>query len=117
MKGMTVADQLLAQEDVDAILTQAGLEGDYGSEGIKGKILAHKRTGTPRTRSDAEVKAITSALFRRTLLERNQRVAVIWNAAGVMSLDSGMGIKIQGIDCVTLGVLHERHLVIEYANP
>jgi hypothetical protein len=116
MEAMTTSNKLLAQDDVDAILNQAGLEGDYEEGGLKESASEEKRTPRPKRKSDEDVHAITAGLFNKAFLERDEDVCVIWNAAGVMPMEPGTAMRIQGIDCTALGSLHDRHLVIRYDN-
>ena len=97
---------------MDTILAQAGLEGSYDSEGRAAGTGDRRRKSALKRRTDEEVKAITESLFNRAFLERDEGVAVIWNAAGVMPLETGLGIRFKDKDCISLGVLHRRHLVI-----
>lgn len=112
MKSMTSNGKLLAQDDVDAILAQAGLEGDYDEEAEEEHTPEQNRQFHLKRRTDEEVRDITRSLFNRAFLERESDVAVIWNAAGVIPMQSGASMKIQDVDYMTLGVLHEKHLVI-----
>ena len=65
-------------------------------------------------RSDNEVKDLMSMLRNKAFLERESDVNVIWNAQGNVPMVSGSHMKIQDLEYVTLGVLYENHLVVQY---
>lgn len=117
MQGMTTNDKLLAQDDIDALLGEAGVEGSYESEIQDKKVLpqAPKKNAVIRfaKKSDGEVKDLLPLLQNRALLERDEDVKVIWNAQGTIPMVSGSILKIQDIDYVCLGVLHDNHLVVK----
>ena len=120
MEGMTTNDKLLAQDDIDALLGEAGIEGSYDSEEPEKQNLptALKKKPVIRfaKRSDDEVKFAFSLLQSKAFLEREDDVKVIWNAQGNIPMVSGLNMKIQDIEYVTLGTLHDSHLVVKYSN-
>jgi len=113
MEGMTTNEKLLSQDDVDAILTQSGLEGGYDQNDEKNSHPAEqKKIVATKQRSKDEAKALSYSLYNKAFLEREEGVSVIWNAAEVMPMEAGLNVKIQGRDYLTLGVLNEKHLIV-----
>jgi hypothetical protein len=117
MEGMTTEDRLLAQDDIDALLGEAGIEGKYETkeELQKSQVNVPKKTPSVRfTRiSDDDVRFTISMLRNKAFLEREDDVKVIWNASGTIPMASGFSINIQDRDYVSLGILHENHLVVK----
>ena len=115
---MTTNDKLLAQDDIDALLGEAGIEGSYASETPEKKelTLTSKKKAIIRfaKKSDNEVKDLMLLLQNSTLLEREDDVKVIWNAQGTLPMVTGSTMKIQDAEYVSLGVLHDNHLVVKY---
>jgi len=116
MEAMTTDDKLLAQDDIDALLGEAGIEGNY-----EAKVT----TETPRNdasrnmpslrfikRSDDEARFTISLLRNKAFLAREADIKVIWNAIGTIPMASGFNINIQDRSYVSLGILHENHLVV-----
>ena len=120
MDGITTSDKLLAQDDIDALLGEAGIEGSYESEKpIKRNIppaLRKKPVIRFAKRSDDEVKLTMSQLRNKAFLEREEDVKVIWNAQGNIPMISGAAMKIQDMDCISLGTLHDTHLVVKFID-
>ena len=118
MDGITTSDKLLAQDDIDALLGEAGIEGSYESEKAVKKDIPPlpKKKSIIRfaKRTDEEVKDIMSLLRHKAFLEREDDVNVIWNAQGNVPMISGSSMKIQDIEYITLGILYENHLVVKY---
>lgn len=113
MEGMTTNAKLLSQDDVDAILTQSGLEGSYDQNDGKEAHPANEKKIIPtKQRSQDEAKALSYHLYNKAFLEREEGVSVIWNAAEVMPMEAGQSVRIQGMDYLTLGVLNEKHLIV-----
>ena len=112
MEGMTTKAKLLSQDDVDAILTQSGLEGSYEQNDEKGSQPEGKKIVQTKQRSKEEAKALSFRLYNKAFLERENGVSVIWNADEVMPMEAGMSFKILGEDYLTLGVLNEKHLIV-----
>ena len=113
---MTTDDKLLAQDDIDALLGEAGLEGGYDSEKeveakpkrpAKDSILKYSNV------SDDEAHQTMSVLFAKALLERDNDVKVIWNAGGTIPMATGFSMNIQNMEFESLGVLKENHLVVK----
>jgi hypothetical protein len=115
MDGMTTEDKLLGQDDIDALLGEAGIEGNYET---KGEEKGHKDPYSKMPavkfgkRSDDDAKLMISILRNRAYLERGDDVKVIWNASGTIPMAAGFNINIQEMEYVSLGVLHENHLVV-----
>lgn len=112
MDGMITKGKLLSQDDVDAILTQSGLEGDYDSKDSSVPAHDEKRFLKNRRRTQEEADSLSCQLYNKAFLEREEGVSVIWNAAGAMPIDCGQSVKIQGKEYLILGVLQERHLIV-----
>jgi hypothetical protein len=121
MEGMTTEDRLLAQDDIDALLGEAGIEGKYETkeELQKSQVNVPKKTPSVRfTRiSDDDARFTISMLRNKAFLEREDDVKVIWNASGTIPMASGFSINIQDRDYVSLGILHENHLVVKDIGP
>jgi hypothetical protein len=117
MDGMTTEDRLLAQDDIDALLGEAGIEGNYETKGPREKSRSESLPKTPSIRflkgSDDDAKVTISLLRNKAFLERENDVKVIWNASGTIPMASGFNINIQDRAYVSLGVLHENHLVVK----
>jgi len=117
MEGMTTEDRLLAQDDIDALLGEAGIEGRYETKEELQKSQPNVPKKTPSIRftriSDDDVRVTISILRNKAFLEREDDVKVIWNASGTIPMASGFSINIQDRDYVSLGVLHENHLVVK----
>lgn len=117
MESMTTDGKLLVQDDIDALLGEAGLEGNYESEKPE-----KKPSSTPKKRSSVRFSKITdedaidsfTSLYSKAILEREDDIRVIWNASGTIPMASGLNLKIQGMEYVSLGVLYENHLVVKY---
>jgi hypothetical protein len=116
MEGMTTEDKLLAQDDIDALLGEAGIEGNYETKEINEKARKDPYAKAPSVRfgkrSDDDVRSMISILRNKAFLVREEDVKVIWNASGTIPMASGFNINIQDKDYVSLGVLHENHLVV-----
>ncbi len=119
MDGMTTEDKLLAQDDIDALLGQAGLEGGYDSDKeaeeypkapVKKSIVRFSNV------TDFEVHETMSLLCAKALLERDNDVKVIWNAIGTIPMATGFSMLIQNTEFESLGVLKENHLVVKQKN-
>ncbi|MBW1721965.1 MAG: hypothetical protein JRH13_08860 [Deltaproteobacteria bacterium] len=114
MESMTTKEKILSQDDVDAILAQSGIEGDYESKPeAEEPSQVDKKVFTTKGRSDEEVRTLSYQLFNKAFLERGEEeVSVIWNAAFVMPMETGLNIKIGGKDYITIGTLNEKHLIV-----
>lgn len=117
MEAMTTDDKLLAQDDIDALLGEAGIEGSYETDEIDiikpPPIAKNKPVIRFAKRSDDEVKSLINFLQNKALLQREDDVKVIWNAIGSIPMASGLDIRIQEMEYVSLGVLRESHLVVK----
>ena len=116
VEGMTTDAKLLAQDDIDTLLGEAGLEGSYDEERKKKQAPAPgKKASSVRftKKTDLDVKGTMEQLYSRALLERDEDVKVIWNAAGTIPMLTGSNMKIHDSDYVTLGTLYENHLVVK----
>ena len=111
-----IADgKLLAQDDIDALLGEAGTEGINKAEGPEEESpKLPKKSSAVRfaKRSESEVKDSLSLLHNKAFLEREHDVQVIWNALGTIPMVTGLSMKIQDREYVSLGVLHVNHLVV-----
>ena len=116
MDAMTTEDRLLAQDDIDALLGEAGIEGNYETKGPHEKTRLEPLPKRPSIRfikrSDDEVRFTISLLRNKAFLEREDNVKVIWNASGTIPMASGFNLNIQEREYVSLGILHEHHLVV-----
>ncbi|MBW2609113.1 MAG: hypothetical protein JRC68_02075 [Deltaproteobacteria bacterium] len=116
MASMTTEGKLLAQDDIDSLLDEAGLEGNYESEEPEKKPpAARKKRSIVRfsTKSDYDVQDTIVLLYNKAFLEREDDIKVIWNASGTIPMTTGIDMEIQGTGYVSLGVLHENHLVVK----
>lgn len=115
MDGMTTDSKLLAQDDIDALLGEAGLEGGYEAEKSENEKNQVKKSSPVKFSStnDNEVREILTTLFNKAFLEREDDIKVIWNASGVIPMATGLNVKIQGIDYASLGIIHDKHLVVK----
>ena len=108
--------QLLAQDDIDALLGEAGLDGGY-DEDKKEDLLPPppKQSSIKYAKiSDKAVQDILYILHTKAYLEREDDVRIIWNASGTISMSAGMSMKIQDTDYTSLGVLFKSHLVVRH---
>ena len=116
MEGMTTEGKLLAQDDIDALLGEAGLDGGYEPDVPEVKELKPREKKSAvkySSRSEDEAREILHTLFSKAFLERENDVRVIWNASGTIPLAGGYSVKIDGKDYTSLGVIHENHLVVK----
>ena len=116
MEGMTTEDKLLAQDDIDALLGEAGLEGGYSEKKEappKVKAPAEKPVIRFSSVTDDEVRDTMSILLSKALLERDDDVKIIWNAAGTIPMATGFNMRIQDTEFMSLGTLKENHLVVK----
>jgi hypothetical protein len=120
MEGMTTEDKLLGQDDIDALLGEAGIEGNYETkDSDKGLKTSHEKSPTIRhgKATSDEARMTISILRNRAYLERGDDVKVIWNASGTIPMASGFNLNIEEMEYVSLGVLHENHLVVRVQEP
>lgn len=115
MDGMTTDDRLLAQNDIDALLGEAGIEGNYETKAPSSHESPPKNSPSIRflKRTDEDAKSTISLLHDMAFIEREETVKVIWNALGTISMTSGFNINIQDREYISLGVLHKNHLIVK----
>ncbi len=122
MEGMTTDDKLLAQDDIDALLGEAGLEGGYDTDEPDNNIkpVPRKNESNSVVRfsnvSDDDVHETMAMLYAKALLERDEDVKVIWNATGTIPMATGFSMNIQEMEFESLGVLKDSHLVVKQKN-
>jgi len=114
MDGMTTEDKLLGQDDIDALLGEAGIEGNYETKETAQK--PHQAAKAPPIRfgrlNNDDARLAITLLRNKAFLERGDDVKVIWNASGTIPMASGFNLNIQETEYISLGVLHENHLVV-----
>ena len=108
----SVSNELLGQDDIDALLAESGRE--QASQEISVDRHTSNRPGKPNAVSDEDVIAMSIQIHNRGYLIREEGVRVIWNALGTLPMNSGSTIHIQGMDYISLGILHEKHLVVRH---
>jgi len=114
MADMSANDDLLGQDELDELLKEAGLEGNDAPESpaektpVTSKPLANKMAPVPRK----DVSGLMECLFNKSCLNREEGIRIIWNASSVFPMNSGITLKIEGQDYISLGALHENHLII-----
>jgi hypothetical protein len=131
-EGMAEEGSVLAQEDIDALLTKANkAEGiDALSQEDIDSLFDHsdedrrsldpdeqpfiRTERKPRERSDKEIQDMLVQLQDRACLKRDKGIKVIWNAASSLPMVEGLTMKIKGVDYVSLGVLNKNHLIVGY---
>jgi len=114
MEGTTSDGKLLGQDDIDALLNEAGLEGDNKSEGEEEEASFSHSDSNINEGEEAfrDIKIIIDTLCNRASLKREKGVQIIWNASKVFPMVAGLNLKIQGTEYTSMGVLHENHLVV-----
>ena len=92
-------------------------EGSYKSEKTdKASPTLSVRNDSPirfSQKSLAEASETLESLFKKTFLERDDELKVIWNALGSIPTVMEQKMNIQGIEYVSVGILHENHLVVK----
>ena len=101
--------QVLAQDDIDALFAQDG-ELQETEESFEKPLRAFEKKPKMDVVEDAAV--LSSRLYHMAVLKRDENVKVIWNASRTLSMNSGFSMKIEGIAYTSLGVLHDKHLVV-----
>ncbi len=110
--AMVTNDQILSQDDVDALLAGAA-EGESAEEKpVSAKEPERRTVAANVMRSESEVREILAQLCRSAFVQRDKGVSVIWNASGLFPLTSGYSMEIQGKKYVSLGPFGDEHLVI-----
>ncbi len=102
----------LAQDDIDALLNEAGLDGGYDEDAEEAPAPEAEPVFVQKERSAKDVVGILADLYCKASLKREKGVQVIWNAMGVLPMNAGMSMKIQGKDYMSLGVLNKNHLIV-----
>lgn len=116
-------EQILSQEDVDALLAGGGDTEQEGESNLSQEAQSSfgeedKKVVTAAAgRSEFEVKKLLSSLCRKAHVQRDSGVKVIWNALGLFPLTPGYNMQIQGRNYVTLGCLSNAHLVVGLTDP
>jgi hypothetical protein len=116
MEGMTTGDKLLAQDDIDALLGQAGLEGSYNSDKkveAPPKLPVNNSALRFSNVTEDEVHDTISILLSKALLDRTDDLKIIWNAMGTIPMATGFNMVIENMEYESLGVLKEHHLVVK----
>jgi len=106
---------VLAQDDIDSLLGEAGMEGDDG-EGKNADTSVPAKDDSVFSSvkmSNLNVRETMEALYSRAAHERNNDVTVIWNASGTLPMLKGYNMKIHDTDYVSIGTLYENHLVVK----
>ena len=112
---MVTDGKLLAQDDIDALLNEAGLEGDYEDESNQaGGEQQSTSTSFPQTRKipTEQYESTLAHLRERASLEREEGIKIIWNAFKSLPMTAGLKIKIQEQGYVSMGVLEAKHLIV-----
>ena len=111
---MVTNDEILSQDDVDALLAGAGSGGDEPeAEAAAPEQGPERKLVTANVRrSEAEARDILARLCRSAFVPRDKGVRIIWNAGGLFPLTAGYNMEIQGRRYVSLGPFGRTHLVI-----
>lgn len=109
---MVTNDQILSQEDVDALLAGAAGEETAGEKTASAKEEDRKAVTANVMRSESEAREIMARLCRSAFVQRDRGVSIIWNAYGLFPLTSGYSMEIQGKKYVSLGPFGDEHLVV-----
>lgn len=110
---MVTNDEILSQDDVDALLEGAGSEEEAPSqEATPAEESERKIVTASCRRSASEAMNILASLCRKAMVQRDRDVRVIWNAHGLFPMTSGYNMEIQGRTYVSLGSLGNSHLVV-----
>jgi len=111
---MVTNDQILSQDDVDALLAGAdsGDESPDESSGPAPHEPDRKLVTATLGRSESQARAILASLCRKAVVERDEGVRIIWNALDLFPLSSGYDMEIQGRRYVSLGSIGNSHLVV-----
>ena len=101
--------QILAQDDIDALFAQEG-ELEDTEDSFEKPLTSFENKSETDVVEDAA--ALSSQLYHMAALKRDKNVKVIWNALGSLPMNSGFSMNIEGISYTSLGVLHDKHLVV-----
>ncbi len=101
--------KVLAQDDIDALFNQDGESQEPEEPPEKPFMTSGKK---PEMDVVEDAAALSSQLYHMAALKRDENVKVIWNASGTLPMNSGFSMEIEGIAYTSLGVLHDKHLVV-----
>ena len=116
MEGVTAESKNPGKEDMETLEDHSEPEG--GDEEVPATESQDEPGSASETAparaplSDAEVQALSGDLYSKAIFKREDGACVIWNASGTLSLGLGFRMKIEGKDYETLGVIHDKHLVM-----
>jgi hypothetical protein len=111
---MSTNDKLMGQDGSDELLGEAGLEGNDTPESPvekttpSSKPLANKMEHVFRE----DVSGLMECLFKKSCLKREEGIRIIWNASCAFLMKSGITLKLEGREYISLDVLQENHLII-----
>lgn len=110
---MVTNDEILSQDDVDALL-EGGDSGEEKPSQAAAAVEEHERkiVTTSCGRSASEARELLVGLCKKAMVQRDKDVRVIWNAHGLFPLTAGYNMEIQGRTYVSLGSLGNTHLVV-----
>ncbi|MGD8386639.1 MAG: hypothetical protein PVG49_05835 [Desulfobacteraceae bacterium] len=110
---MVTNDEILSQEDVDALLEGAGSGEEKPDQAAAPAEESDRKIVTASCgRSASEARNILADLCKKAMVQRDRDVRVIWNAHGLFPLTPGYNMEIQGKTYVSLGSLSNSHLVV-----
>jgi hypothetical protein len=111
---MVTNDEILSQDDVDALLAGAASGGDEPAAEPAASVQEPERklVTAQVKRSEAEAREILTRLCRSAFVPRDRGVRIIWNAGDLFPLTPGYNMEIQGRKYVSLGPFGQAHLVI-----
>jgi len=116
MESEAAEDKNNGRDKTDALVGQAELEVRHeeipSQEEQSDSRAALETVVTSARLPDSEVRALSGALYRKAIFERESSVCVIWNASGILSLSPGLHMTIGGMDYTAQDVIHGKHLVM-----
>ena len=111
--AMVTNDEILSQDDVDALLEGAGSGDEKPSQAAApAEEPERKIVQASSGRSASEALNLLAGLCKKAMVQRDRDVRVIWNAHGLFPLTPGYNMEIQGRTYVSLGSLSNSHLVV-----
>ena len=115
---MSADGQLLAQDDIDSLLNEAGVGGGNEPEESTEPEPEKKPPPTiePIQRTEEDVENTMAQIYDRAILKREEGVRIIWNALGILPMIPGIDVEIEGKDFLSLGVLQGKHLIVSSKN-
>ena len=118
MEEKTSGGKLLGQDDIDALLSEAGLEGNSESDEEEEEAFSTDSHLNIKEKEKAigDINIIIDSLCNKACLKRETGVQIIWNASTVFPMVTGLNLKIQGTEYTSLGVLNDNHLVVATSN-